>query len=139
MAEPVAVLGDLLDVVGEVGGLGLDGGALAGGYGGLAGGYLDIGKDGVAVLGVWRGVRYGSLRRIGRVGLVLDRGLWKPVQGSRAVRGAAPGSRPGLACRLVVGPGTADWSCNIRSSNKRRRTRAACRVLSYYHKRASWG
>jgi hypothetical protein len=42
-----------------------------------------------------------------------------------AVRGAAAGIRAGLTGSLVAGPGTAVWSCDVRSSNKRRRTRAA--------------
>jgi hypothetical protein len=125
VAQPVAVLGDLLDILGDVGRFGLDSGALGGRDWRIAGSNLDIGQDGVAGFGALCGVRRVGLRRAVGVGMALGRGIRQPVQGSRAVRGAAAGIGPGFARDLVVSLGTAVWTCNIRSSNKRRRTRAA--------------
>jgi hypothetical protein len=126
VAQPVAVLGDLLDIFRDVGGFGLDDFKLVV-RDRSAGGYLDLGQgqDGAAGRWVRRGVRRGGLRRAVRVGMALGGVVCKPVQGSRAVRGESTGIRPGLARDLVVSLGTAVWTCNIRSSNKRRRTRAA--------------
>jgi hypothetical protein len=124
VAEPVAVLGDLLDVLGDVGRLGLDYGALVRGDRGLACFYLDIRQDGDGVPGPGM-VGRGRCGRTGLRGRALRGGGCIPVQGSRAILWAAAGIGPGLACSLVVSFGTAVWSCNIRSSNKRRRTRAA--------------